>query len=165
MTGLQAHIRDDLGRWYAVVTFADADNRLRVKDVALHGIGDQTIDARTWRTFPVARVETKANDLDMKMLLREYERAETNEILRTIPAGRPRRIPLRLPPRPAHGRYPDDFYAHVARAYRLCLEWGDPPAQRIADENDVPARTVHGWFVEARRRGLLEPAGRQGRAG
>jgi hypothetical protein len=162
---MEALINDEHRRWWAIVKFEDAGNRLQVHKVEIRGIGEQMIDARTWRSFPVARVETKANDPDIKMLLREYENVDPEEILKNLPAGRPRRIPLRLPARPPHGRYPDSFYAAVARFYRLCLEWGDPPAQRIADDNDVPVRTVHGWIVEARRREFLDPNGRQGRAG
>lgn len=58
----------------------------------------------------------------------------------------------------------DAFYQQVARAYRQYAEESRAPAAAIADEAEVPVRTVHRWIAEARRRGHL-PEGRRGRVG
>lgn len=62
------------------------------------------------------------------------------------------------------GRLTDDFLKDVAEAYLWCTKAGVPPAPAIAELADVPARRVHRWVADARKRGLLPPA-RPGRAG
>ena len=58
----------------------------------------------------------------------------------------------------------DDFYRRVAEAYASAAETSGRPAAVLAEENEVPAGTVHRWVREARRRGHLGP-GRRGVAG
>ncbi|WP_089310347.1 hypothetical protein [Actinomadura mexicana] len=62
------------------------------------------------------------------------------------------------------GSDPDAFYALVAEAYREALD-ESAPAQVLAEEAGVPVPTVHRWVREARRRGVLPPAKKRGRAG
>lgn len=50
------------------------------------------------------------------------------------------------------GRLTDEFLEDVATEY---LEWGRGYAQRMAAEHQVSARTVVGWIVKARDRGIL----------
>lgn len=58
---------------------------------------------------------------------------------------------------------PDRFYREVARIYSDVAVGSTRPALDIAEANSVPRTTVHGWLKEARRRGFLAPAERQGR--
>ena len=62
------------------------------------------------------------------------------------------------------GRYPDEFYAGLARVYTNLVATSERPAADIAEANHVPVTTVHRWIKEARRRGFLA-VGRRGRAG
>ena len=57
------------------------------------------------------------------------------------------------------------FYVQVADAYELALLRTHHPAAALADAAQVPVTTMHRWIREARRRGLLAPATRQGAAG
>jgi hypothetical protein len=50
------------------------------------------------------------------------------------------------------GRLTDEFLEDVATEY---LSWGRGYAQRMADEHRVSRRTVVGWIVKARERGIL----------
>jgi hypothetical protein len=63
-------------------------------------------------------------------------------------------------------RKPDAFYRDVANAYAAALAAGHHnPAAKISEENDVGVARVRGWIREARKRGILPPADRPGRAG
>ena len=57
---------------------------------------------------------------------------------------------------------PDEFYEAVAAAYAYLATVSSRPAAEMADANDVPVSTIHGWVKEARRRGFL-PAGERKR--
>ncbi|HEY6798594.1 MAG TPA: hypothetical protein VI248_28280 [Kineosporiaceae bacterium] len=72
------------------------------------------------------------------------------------PAGRE---PLRRPT----GKDTDDFYRRVADAYNEVMTRTRAVAPVLAEEAGVPARTIHRWVAEARRRGFLPP-GQKGRA-
>lgn len=64
------------------------------------------------------------------------------------------------------GKRPDEWYGLLGTIYQQLLVQGEQrPAAAIARANDVPLRRVHRWITEARRRGLMAPARRQGRAG
>jgi hypothetical protein len=161
MTGRQARILDPELRWNALVTFVELDGRLRVADVEIHG---GALDVSTWRSFPLARIETRANEARTRQLLDHYAdmHMRSREVLEDVPASAEKMtLVVKRPPRPP---YPDSVYLTLANNYRWCVLVGLPPAQSIADANGVPVRTVYGWFREARRRGILEP-GRKGRAG
>ena len=62
------------------------------------------------------------------------------------------------------GTNPDTFSQQVATAYNEAVLKTSAPAVALAEEADVPVKTVHRWIREARLRGHLPPA-RQGRAG
>jgi hypothetical protein len=62
-----------------------------------------------------------------------------------------------------YGR-PDSFYAEVAELYGRAVLASDRPANEIAEANEVPVTTVHGWIKEARRRGHLPPGTNNRRA-
>jgi hypothetical protein len=54
----------------------------------------------------------------------------------------------------------------VADLYSWCAVWGVAPAPALrAANDDVPISTVHAWIKEARRRGVLFPARKQGSTG
>lgn len=61
--------------------------------------------------------------------------------------------------------YPDEFYERVAELYTSLAWRSGSPAKDIADEYEVPVRTVHGWIAKARHRGYLSPEPGQGRVG
>mgnify|MGYP000947187112 CR=1 FL=1 len=69
------------------------------------------------------------------------------------------REPLKRPT----GQEPDEFYRRVAEAYTEVIRQTRAVAPVLAEEADVPVRTVHGWIRESRRRGFLPP-GKRGRA-
>jgi hypothetical protein len=73
------------------------------------------------------------------------------------------RIDARLP-RPASGRYGDDFYRAVATVYLQLVRYVRSPAGVIADTNHAPISTTHRWIKVARAKGFLPPA-EQGKAG
>lgn len=59
--------------------------------------------------------------------------------------------------------YPTPFYAQVADIYGALAAIGSrQPAVEIANDNKVPASTVHRWIKEARRLKLL-PEGQRGK--
>jgi hypothetical protein len=57
---------------------------------------------------------------------------------------------------------PDEFYKAVAAAFAYLATVSQRPAAEMAEANDVPVSTIHGWVKEARRRGFL-PAGERKR--
>lgn len=64
-----------------------------------------------------------------------------------VPPGRPK---------------PDAFYSDVAEAFSYLTVQSQRPAAEMAEANNVPVTTVHGWVKGARRRGFL-PAGERSR--
>jgi hypothetical protein len=89
-----------------------------------------------------------------------YLTAQSDQLAELVTDERGDRPPLRRP----DGTDPEGFYALVAVAYREALA-APAPAKALADEAGVPVPTVHRWVREARRRGLLAPAKKRGRAG
>jgi hypothetical protein len=64
---------------------------------------------------------------------------------------------------PSVVRKPDSFYADIAKAYGAAASETSNPAKLIAELNDISVPKVYQWIKEARRRGLLTPATRNGR--
>jgi hypothetical protein len=62
------------------------------------------------------------------------------------------------------GGLSDEFFTELAKIYREAAAETRAPAKRIADELDVPVKTVHRWVREARLAGAL-PRARKGAAG
>lgn len=156
-----AHVRyarDESGRW--VIT-----------DVYVHGPG---LTGETLRGLSLARIEAMQNgpkavdpgsaddgDLTLGELRRrgaevtEHEKRRRKKLDGVVTRGG-----LSRP----DGRDPDEFYSEVATAYRQYAEASKSPAAAMAQEAEVPVKTVHRWISEARRRGHLPP-GRRGRVG
>ena len=68
------------------------------------------------------------------------------------PAPRAPRLKITVPP---DRRKPDSFYEQVAERFTYLASRSERPAQELAEANEVPVTTIHGWVKEARRRGLL----------
>jgi len=156
--------------WFRV---AEIGGRLGI--VALEIVPESgTIDAGVLRSIPTGRIEALANQPTMSEVLREaiaqhggeadqrdwVTRAERAAADPTGALAALQRGPLRV--RGARERSkPDGFYAKVAELYSRASYFEGSPAQAIADANNVPVTTVHGWVKEARRRGLLAPGRRE----
>jgi hypothetical protein len=156
----------------------DHDGRQIIDEMVIAGDGIGTADLRS---IPVGRYEASANATGgVSAVIQEYldEHPEmvpsspvlTLEDIRNTFAARRAATPTvagagREPVRrPSTSPYPDSFYAAVAKAYREFMASDRAPAARLAEEAEVPVRTVHTWVQEARRRGHL-PKGQQGKVG
>jgi hypothetical protein len=154
--------------------------RYRLANLVVQPRRGRYIDSHLWRIVPVAKVETMVNDplvrhaltltdpytpgvygiwgVDFKHEWAEAVQQHHREQVRRKPS-------LRLDPLPTGPRYPDGFYRKVSAAYTRLAHEGRPPAETLAATNGVPKTTVNRWVREARRRGLLAPAGGKGRIG
>jgi hypothetical protein len=169
--GLKALVIDpDRDRWHATAHLEGGpDGRLVVRSVELQSHADR-LDVEQWRAFPLARVESEANQPDMYQLLWEHRHMKppTDDPRLEINA-RAMAAKRRLPMRSLHewtelpGKKPDAFYKQVAARYRYYVAHGMAPAKEIAEDSDLPVTTVHRWIREARRRKLLEPTSTRGR--
>jgi hypothetical protein len=150
--------------------------RLAAIEVVVTAGYPSNLDVATWRSVPIARLETLVNLPNVKaaILARmldpeadvEIGVSRPEEFEPVLEAPVTRRA-LRLP-KPSGKRYPDDFYKRVAQAYYaavMLLDSADAPATAIAEANNVTTSVVRRWFAEARRRGFLAPAQSMGRAG
>jgi hypothetical protein len=150
--------------------------RLAAIEVVVSAGYPSNLDVATWRSVPIARLETLVNLPNVKAAILErmldpeadveigISRPEEFEPVLQAPVTR---RALRLP-KPSGKRYPDDFYERVAQAYYaavMLLDSADAPATAIAEANNVTTSVVRRWFAEARRRGFLAPAQSMGRAG
>jgi hypothetical protein len=121
---------------------------------------------------PIAEATTLANLPEYRSVIVEYLNdkdaelgigvgmEDTQPVLEVRRTGHDYRLPK------AYGRrYPDVFYERVAKAFETAVAAGKPPGRTIAVANGVPETTIARWIREARRRGLLAPAGGQGRIG
>lgn len=151
--------------------------RGRVTIVAVHAENAGGVTVEDLREIPIARLEATWNDTSSEAgrrvggrirralddaqdrAVETLRQAGLHEPALKIPTARELRLTI-----PADQRYPDEFYRRVATLYYALVANGKRPAPAIAQANEVPVRTVHGWFGEARRRGFLAP-GRRGRAG
>jgi hypothetical protein len=130
------------------------------------------IDVATWRSIPIADLETRANLPENYKVIMDYvddgegalNIAGVFEETVVPPSPRRTRRALRLP-KVSGRRYPDEFYRRVADAYRAAIDFGESPGRAVAEMNQVPVTTTRRWFAEARRRGFLDPAQSMGRAG
>ncbi len=81
-------------------------------------------------------------------------RRPTNAEVESLATGRAgRRTPWKLD---------DDFLTEVADIYRTADALGLPPVLAVAKEKEAVRNTARRWIVEARERGLLEPATEKG---
>lgn len=136
---------------------------------------ERTVDASVLRRIPTGRIEALINEPTHAQQLRSRIAADGAETDRRDTRARSERAPsdpdqaLRAVPRfvlrlrvPAGRTKPDAFYEKVAEIYSLASAYERSPARLIADANNVPVTTVHGWVKEARRRKLLAPGRRGG---
>jgi hypothetical protein len=139
------------------------------------------VSGRTLRDLPVGRMEAAVNRPEHHAALSGLLPAEFTVMLPwpedvPTPGGKiPWWIkPPRLQPEPAPDlalaipptvRKPDSFYEEVAGKFAYLATRSTRPANELADANDVPVTTVHGWVKEARRRGLLPSGERSRRTG
>lgn len=150
---------------------ASLGDPLVVKELAL--AATRGIDAALVRRLGLGRLEAAVNRPDhhsvLAPLVKEWSSFEQPlPELGTWSSDPPR---LDIPPPPAvkldvpagRTRRPDSFYAQVGAAYAWLTTQTRQPAQVLAEENDVPITTAHGWIKEARARGKLPPAGRRAR--
>jgi hypothetical protein len=109
------------------------------------------------RAVPIRRIEASIVD---------HAKAETKRVNvdGTSEAGPPTKHELRLRV-PKTRRYPDEFFEKVASLYWRCVAGGIAPAPAIAWANKQRRTTVHAWIKEARQRGVLAPARKQGSTG
>ncbi len=129
-------------------SLAERDGRLIVDSLTVTAPPGEAapngVTAAVLRSVPVGRIFAAVNSV-------EAEESADNYL---VPGAK------------AKGRKgkPEGFYERVSQAYSFASRQTRAPAARIAEANDVPTATVHGWISEARRRGLL-PSGQNGRAG
>ncbi|MGX5653649.1 hypothetical protein ACWKWC_02635 [Geodermatophilus nigrescens] len=127
------------------------------------------VAARVLRDIPLTRIEAAVNQPDYRAKLlhrlpgpdvsqRPFEWDSPRDsgwwFAHPHPYASPK-ITVEVPE--GRGR-PDEFYEAVARAYGYLNAVSTRPASEMAEANDVPVSTIHGWVKEARRRGFL-PAG------
>jgi hypothetical protein len=152
------------------------DGRLRADALLLDAYNQPDLDVQKMRRFPLAAVEVMANtpeyfvpierDINLPTEFGIWA-GESQTVFRWVSrrtSGMSAQLKLPAPSPDHRGRYPDTFYVEVGAVYRFLVERvGDrAPAQTLADANAVPVSTVHRWIREARRRGILRPAGAQG---
>jgi hypothetical protein len=147
----------------------EVDGRFRVVELRMYG--EDGITARSLREVSLGWVEAVINDPESREVLEASFEEDPPDLRPGVrmewiydlhkPKQQRRALRLRVPKsRP----YEDVFYANVAERYARLAKEGEQPAKAIAEANDVPVGTVHGWIREARRRGFL-PKGRQGTRG
>ena len=123
---------------------------------------DSGVDGELLRKIPLGRIEALLNAdsslldryIDGKQKARSLE--ETHQRLDDFAEKHIYKLSI-----PSTGKYPDEFYKHVADAWQLLASQGSPPAKRLAVVNNVPESTTNRWAKEARRRGFLPPARRK----
>jgi transposase-like protein len=123
------------------------------------------VGPRAMRDVPLSRIEAAVNQPAYRAAV--LERCSREDVIMAPfnPDGpvdwwraRPERTRRRpnLKVRVPEGRNrPDSFYEQVAERFSYLTTVSQRPATELAEANDVPVTTVHGWVKEARRRGLL----------
>jgi len=129
--------------------------------------GDR-LDSKDLRRIPLRRLEVAMNAPHRRDWASKAP--ETLDPVRVLEDGMDqgpehyRAVPPRTRlVRPIKSEMGDQFYAHVAEAYRHYVQLNSKPALDIAAEANVPIPTARRWINEARRRGHLGP-GERGRA-
>jgi hypothetical protein len=146
--------------------------RLEVEQAVVMAGGSFAVDVAAWRSVPIAEATTLANLPEYRKVIVEHLGdgdaelgigdgiEDVQPILHVRRTGHAYRLP-----KPYGRRFPDAFYQRVATAFETAVDAGKPPGRTIAEANKVPETTVARWIREARRRGLLAPAGAKGRIG
>lgn len=147
-------------------------------------ISPQPITARQWREAPLGKIEqtfARWSPTRLKEFLRPhphglepfspdqvakfFENTPPLDIDHQLTVGhrvsdddQPEKVFAGLR-RPADRRISDEFLHEVAIVYRWLVSQGEEaPANVIGKQVDAPARTVHRWIADARKRNLLPPA-------
>lgn len=159
---------------------ADEGDALAIREVyvTLDQAASGGISSRSLRSLPLARLEAAVNQPQHREAVREIVGPPnqvalpfpedvrepgadrpwwiTQPVVTTSPSEAPR---LKLDIPGGYGR-PDSFYAEVAQRFAYLSATSTRPANELAEANEVPVTTVHGWVKEARRRGFLPPGHR-----
>lgn len=155
------------------VRFRDAEDG-GIEAVEVHILSDRAIDSADLRQLSLARLAGEyrfaRGDVWKGVAPRpiggpglDFQAVLAGEPVEPGPAPRRSARNARLDI-PDSVRKPDSFYEAVARAYTALVPTSRRPAHEIAEANDVPITSVHGWIKEARRRAFLPP-GRKGSRG
>jgi hypothetical protein len=151
----------EVPEWVSVRVQPNEQGRLVVVEVHL---ARDRVTSEALRAVPLGRIEAMVNHPDHVEVIRAH--AATAPRPDEDPRGAPQRAPwvpkeitweveLEVP----RGRKPEGFYRRVAAIYSDAAQLSRRPAAEIAEAVGVPTVTVHRWVGEARRRGLLPPAG------
>jgi hypothetical protein len=139
--------------------------RLRIVGIQVQNAEGVTHDAM--RSVPVVQLEAKLNDPRDTVATRASVGVRMNVPETGWPPPKPPELHIRDKyfENPDGRGYGHELYERVAMLYTRCVAGGVRPAPAIAEANDVPVSTVHGWIQEARRRGVMAPARKKGAAG
>jgi hypothetical protein len=148
----------------------DGDQRPKIVIREVHVAFAESVGARALRDLPIARLEAAVNQPAHYEAVRQ-RLMPPSVISDFIPGGhgdwlyagppKPTAPPLRLAV-PQGRPKPDGFYQQVAEVFGYLTTVSQRPANVLAEANDVPTTTVHGWVKEARKRGFL-PSGERAR--
>jgi len=156
--------------------FGERDGRLEIAEIRIKR--NAGVTGRFLQRLPLGRIETAIGGLaDFSGELRrrvasdgDKATADADSFFEGVVGDRPsaflaprrsRRTAARLNHADVIARKkPDRFYQQVADLFTWLSAQSKHPALDIAEENHVPATTVHRWVKEARRRGYLQPSRR-----
>jgi hypothetical protein len=113
------------------------------------------VTARDLRDLPLGKIESWVNQLAQQGLA-DVINAKLSDVVQFGVEGQAVWVD-KLPPAPAEGAKPDDFYREVGRIYGKAALVSPRPAAEMAEAWDVPLSSVHRWVRVARRRGHLPP--------
>lgn len=146
-------------------------HRLQIVELHIDTSTFGSVSGPFLRSFPIQRLESAANrpkyyDAVRLLVWRQevpvLNLAELAPVKTSIvPASAPRSLRKQLRALPdGQKKRSDNFYREVAELHaELTARGSRRPAVDIASVNGVPPTTVHRWMKEARRRGLVAPAG------
>jgi hypothetical protein len=123
---------------------------------------DFSVTARDLRHLPLGKIEVWVNTLVRQGLVDPVS-AKLSDAVQFGHLGETLWVD-KLPPAPAKGAKPDEFYQRVAEIYAKAAQASTRPAAELAEAWDVPITSVHRWVRVARGRGHLPP-GESGRRG
>jgi hypothetical protein len=116
---------------------------------------DFRVTARMLRDLPLGMIESWVNQLAQQGLA-DVISAKLSDAVQFGVEGRAVWVD-KLPPAPASGAKPDEFYRRVGEIYAKAALVSPRPAAELAEAWDVPLSSVHRWVRVARRRGHLPP--------
>jgi hypothetical protein len=132
----------------------------RDRTVGIMVLDPEGVTEDALRAVPIRRVEASIAENARARAENPPTVHETATVTLRPPTKRELRVTV-----PKTRRFPDSFYEKVASLYWECVAGGVHPTPAISSANGVPRSTVRAWITEARRRGLLAPARKQGSTG